>query len=451
MKNKTLIFICLILHSGIAFGQWEFIDSQGWESSFAFPIFPETITKGAWIDVNTGVVIAPKESLIKKEKGSHLHYLSSDKLDPFNIQQVFRVSDNAVLLKTYWHGTGLYYPKEERLIYSEQSHSFLSNSVVFLHNDSVGIAFDYRYRLFRTTNFWSSSDTVLITRPELRGFDERSLPQLYFSDKSTGYLSVSHFPKQGSGTDQNLNLFFSTSDGGENWSLIHEERDQSFVHDLRVFDQGVVIRQKRSQLEKSEDGGETWNTIFSSSGEIGAFDFLDANVGLVAVNDTLFLSHDSGNSWSISLTTNKAQGVFSSPKITCVDIVSENVVYLIMSLCLKPPSSELSDLKGLILRSTNGGRTPTVFDPWEVLSSSQEPPQEFLEVFPNPTKGRLQLHGKLAGAEMTVFDSKGKAVSELEKTGGQDRVLSLEKLPPGLYFLHIRDKSGLWVKKVMKE
>ena len=73
-------------------------------------------------------------------------------------------------------------------------------------------------------------------------------------------------------------------------------------------------------------------------------------------------------------------------------------------------------------------------------------PSVFVEVFPNPTTGPLQLQtkGSTVIQDMTVFDMRGKQVFQMRNPNSE----IVLPLPAGIYFLHIRTLNGVEFKRI---
>lgn len=78
----------------------------------------------------------------------------------------------------------------------------------------------------------------------------------------------------------------------------------------------------------------------------------------------------------------------------------------------------------------------------------------FLHLFPNPSKGRVQVQGagfNKAPLQAELLDLSGKVLEsyQWESKGGKlDRLLSLSHLPNGFYLLRLRDGQRVWNKKL---
>jgi len=93
-----------------------------------------------------------------------------------------------------------------------------------------------------------------------------------------------------------------TADGGETWRPVRLAGGGS-LHDLQLRDDGEGWV-AGTQIAHSEDGGETWHTLFRSESENGyvtanAIHFVDASRGwLVGQGGTLMRTDDGGLDWS---------------------------------------------------------------------------------------------------------------------------------------------------------
>ena len=67
-----------------------------------------------------------------------------------------------------------------------------------------------------------------------------------------------------------------------------------------------------------------------------------------------------------------------------------------------------------------------------------------LKIFPNPTKGRVEIQAKNRIEKLSVFDLSGKSVLE-----GFENNIDLSNEPSGIYFLKIETKEGFFFEKVI--
>ncbi|MDB5281924.1 MAG: hypothetical protein JWO06_999 [Bacteroidota bacterium] len=79
---------------------------------------------------------------------------------------------------------------------------------------------------------------------------------------------------------------------------------------------------------------------------------------------------------------------------------------------------------------------------------------DFLKIYPNPVNNKLhfdfgnQYQGKLTGSVLNIA---GQMLIQQHINPGGKREMNLESLPPGIYFLVLRDEKQQWIKKFVKE
>lgn len=73
--------------------------------------------------------------------------------------------------------------------------------------------------------------------------------------------------------------------------------------------------------------------------------------------------------------------------------------------------------------------------------------EQNIEIFPNPTNGRLEIVG-IESAEIQIFDRLGKIVKELNM---KNQVIDISELSSGLYILSIKTENGVITKRIIKE
>lgn len=87
----------------------------------------------------------------------------------------------------------------------------------------------------------------------------------------------------------------------------------------------------------------------------------------------------------------------------------------------------------------------------EVTASTEPDLKEWLELYPNPTRDRLQWHWK---GELPVvarlFDAQGSLVSNKSMLEHQAQI-DLQHLPAGVYWMQIQAKEGILTTKVVKQ
>lgn len=91
---------------------------------------------------------------------------------------------------------------------------------------------------------------------------------------------------------------FKTTDGGEVWRVVLQEA----MGQIQFLNEDVGYARRigysTDLVFKTIDGGENWTQIFASELDIGAFYFIDPNIGYMVGDDGLaFKTTDGGSSW----------------------------------------------------------------------------------------------------------------------------------------------------------
>ncbi len=103
------------------------------------------------------------------------------------------------------------------------------------------------------------------------------------------------------------------------------------------------------KIFKTTDGGENWNTVYSSNVYFRCIEFFNENIGYAGTLDNRFLrSTDGGNTW-----VNLSPGISPSPKAVCgISIVDSLYAYAVGEW----------DSPAFFLKTTNGGTEWTSHD-----------------------------------------------------------------------------------------
>jgi photosystem II stability/assembly factor-like uncharacterized protein len=123
---------------------------------------------------------------------------------------------------------------------------------------------------------------------------------IMFPDASTGFASGGF----AGGDLMNCSLV-KTVDGGNTWSDITFAPDKCgggsyFLDTENGFYAYADTLYGHSSIARTTDGGSTWNTVFTGTGWISYFQFVDAGHGYATVsNGTVLKTTDGGLSWTV--------------------------------------------------------------------------------------------------------------------------------------------------------
>jgi hypothetical protein len=93
--------------------------------------------------------------------------------------------------------------------------------------------------------------------------------------------------------------------------------------------------------------------------------------------------------------------------------------------------------------------TQGILDTVFVTAAKKPLMESSLSIFPNPTKGKLEVHSAQSGV-ITIFSSKGEIVLITRIEEGLN-TLNLSRLPKGLYMAQLQNPDGLLSKKIVLE
>ena len=77
--------------------------------------------------------------------------------------------------------------------------------------------------------------------------------------------------------------------------------------------------------------------------------------------------------------------------------------------------------------------------------------EDGVEVSPNPSRGRAEVHSVRAIRSVEVCDMSGRVVIRKRMGGGQHSVELTERLPQGCYVVRVETEQGTAVKKLVVE
>lgn len=87
----------------------------------------------------------------------------------------------------------------------------------------------------------------------------------------------------------------------------------------------------------------------------------------------------------------------------------------------------------------------------DIINGQHEVNQENISIYPNPTTGLLHLDTSIEKCTMQVFDSR--AILHRTISVGNNALIDLSDLAPGLYFVKIRDQKNaqVYLQKIIKD
>ena len=85
------------------------------------------------------------------------------------------------------------------------------------------------------------------------------------------------------------------------------------------------------------------------------------------------------------------------------------------------------------------------------LNSINEILNSLIDVFPNPTSGKLTITGIQEKSEIKIFNVFGEKFFTQQFLANQPTIIDLSSQPAGIYFLQIKTNKDAFVKKIIKE
>jgi len=155
-----------------------------------------------------------------------------------------------------------------------------------------------------------------------------------------------------------------TTDGGKNWSVVHENDDgtvksDTVVNDLHRFqfiNREVGINWRGNAFRRSSDGGRTWQESLSippaNQYQLLSFFFLNPKEGW-AVGKTVYYTNNGGQSWQEL--ARSPRGDYAQQRRIGIDPELAN--YSPLLRFTTPEDGVMARLDGMVLLTQDGGRT----------------------------------------------------------------------------------------------
>ena len=150
---------------------------------------------------------------------------------------------------------------------------------------------------FSVLGQWVAYDSV--------GATVASINKVSFPDSNTGYAL-------GEGTGSGLDIIYKTNDGAISWTSLNfpavnytEIQNMHFVDTQTGF---LSVREMISsnlymKVYKTTDGAQNWSNISPVTASVGsgssAVHFIDTDTGFFAIEDLMYKTNNSGQSWSV--------------------------------------------------------------------------------------------------------------------------------------------------------
>ncbi|PVD50557.1 hypothetical protein DC498_19215 [Terrimonas sp.] len=172
--------------------------------------------------------------------------------------------------------------------------SFINVSSVF---DINGVYAIDKNRIFVFGSFGFEPSLLLSTNGGI-SYDFVYHAQVIVNVENDGVQKIDFPTKSSVGYAIDNIRVLKTSNNGQSWSIVYEDRnavfnDISFISDLV----GYVTGEKG--LVKTEDGGNSWQVINVPEGRISGMSFISENTGWLNISGRIYITKDGGNSWKL--------------------------------------------------------------------------------------------------------------------------------------------------------
>ena len=320
-------------------------------------------------------------------------------------------------------------------------------------NQSVGYAIGSNGTILKTIN--SGINWINVS------FSNHLLFDLCFINADTGWVVGGGSGGGGTVPQGSQGIMLKTFNGGLDWIV-----DSSFDKVIssiffNEIDTGYYCAQNTTHLAvicKTTDGGNTWSTVYTSSGDwyFSHIQFTSAKTGYINGYNEILKTDDWGLTWMSNLFSVYPQAIFSFQLMD-----SCNLYYLdgpdicIGEFCNHITSNCLSalDLRGLYFLDQNYGFVVGIYGrifKWGYYDGINEKVKnDNIKISPNPFNDKITLtftkeYLTKDNFNISIFNLLGKQVLEIDKTHDSHSSsidLELPNYPQGIYFLVIKQKQ----------
>ncbi len=215
-----------------------------------------------------------------------------------------------------------------------------------------------------------------------------------------------------------------TVDGGTNWNLYTLPYDYR-LNDMEIVDLNTVyIAADDGNIIKTTDGGVSWEYLNTGiDDDLFAIEVYDNyNLYAVGIAGTILKTNNGGSNW--------------------VKIES-NTTHPIYSVCIVDSATCLAAGHfGTILRTTNATMSTGLYIPESPMCSK-------LNVFPNPTNGKITVQSQELG-RIEVIEIQGMIIYKSTMSCNSCDI-TIGDYSEGVYFLKVITNYGVSVKKIIIE
>jgi len=212
----------------------------------------------------------------------------------YDIGKIFPLSKN-VLLSIGYH---VHKSNDIGKTWIDVSPQFVGSSINDLHIiDSTTWLVASGNHIFRTTNAGQTWQTVFQT-DFMGAFDLFSFPSPAIGYANIGVVDLDHGGSVG--------LIVKTTDGGQSWTIMKPEPWKSnnisipYMCALQfITEQTGYISTRDYKLYKTVDGGNNWSLVHNNNNTLGLEYFISENVGYYSDGVTVWVTNDGGQNWKV--------------------------------------------------------------------------------------------------------------------------------------------------------
>ena len=169
----------------------------------------------------------------------------------------------------------------------------------------------------------------------------------------------------------------------------------------------------------------------------------------ISICDTLSTWYDSVNPGTMAWGTNTGNWVGATDKYLALKLIVGPSTYFGWARLDVEPTSSSFTIKDYAYHSSPN----TCIEAGQnVLGIDDIDIQNIFTVFPNPffSTTTIKTLGNFKNATLSIYDSFGQTVKQVNNVSGQSVTLSRESLPSGLYFLGLKEENKIYlVEKLM--
>lgn len=321
------------------------------------------------------------------------------------------------------------------------------------------------------------------------------LQALCFLDEAVGFVAGSNFDFD---TEERHGVLLMTRDGGESWERLNFSKEEQILDIWFINEHIGYLSCRREGLYRTIDGGINWTKV--SSKPTRSVYFITENLGYSLMGKGIAKTEDGGDTWiqkkdenspdynpaDILITlcfTSSEKGYFGSSYYgglySTIDGANSLELNGLATVSIDFPTKKIGYIVGRsdgtgIYQTTDAGKswnlihTPsTNMNDLSFVSNSmgwiignegkilrydsmdefEEELQDKILIYPNPGKGYLnvEIESELGFKGLKLYNSVGQLVRSYDE---YEKVISINTLSTGTYFLRIETETGGFTQKV---